>query len=303
MIFSYFERNFKIRIHESSSKGVFDFSGKTLLEICPDSFPFKWNPVVIKADPFLFSFNDTIFLFYEEQVNRNGKGVIKMMQTQDLNQWSEPQAVLKEPFHLSFPYVFKDKEEIFMMPETGNDFSIRLYKSCDKSLKKWELVSKIINDGNCYVDSSIIFKDNLYFLFTTQVKDNDYYQLLYISDTLLSNYREHPMSPLYVGKDYGRNAGSIFMHNNEYFRPSQNCLHDYGKQISVFKITELSKDRYKEVMFKENVIDRKLNFYKKGGHHLNVLQYKNKIILATDAKAYDFNVFNLLKRAFNVIKK
>ena len=67
---------------------------------CP-AFSYR-SSTQIKADPFLFEYNNAIYLFYEEKY-KNGKGYIVCTWTSDLKNWSQPVVVLKEPFHLSFP--------------------------------------------------------------------------------------------------------------------------------------------------------------------------------------------------------
>ena len=64
----------------------------------------KPKPVLFQADSFLFVREDELFLFYELQ-HWDDPGCIAMTKTKDLKSWTKPVIVLKESFHLSFPYV------------------------------------------------------------------------------------------------------------------------------------------------------------------------------------------------------
>ena len=56
--------------------------------------------------------------------------------------------VLEEDFHLSFPFVFKDGDDIYMVPESSKNSDIRLYKSVDFPLK-WKFEKQWICTSCC----------------------------------------------------------------------------------------------------------------------------------------------------------
>lgn len=173
---------------------------------CP-AFSYR-SSTQIKADPFLFEYNNAIYLFYEEKY-KNGKGYIVCTWTSDLKNWSQPVVVLKEPFHLSFPYVFKINDKIYMLPESNESNELRLYECVDFPYK-WKL-NKIIFDNGKYVDSSIICKGDIYYLFTTHKTENSFYHELYYCNDLLSDkWIKHPQSPISNNPKFARNGGSVF---------------------------------------------------------------------------------------------
>ena len=196
---NFFVYNFNIRILEKECKdSFFSTEGNAILDILSDTSLFNTNAPSILADPFLFVHNGTLFLFYEHQDKWvGGKGRLCMRKTSDLKEWTEEVDVLIEPFHLSFPWVFEDDKKIYMLPETGNDNSIRLYETVDDSLTKWKLKSKIVDDGLPWKDSVIYKKDGVYYLFTSHNIHSQTEQHLFISQNLLGPYKEHPCSPIY----------------------------------------------------------------------------------------------------------
>ncbi|NIR67375.1 MAG: hypothetical protein GWO10_27260, partial [candidate division Zixibacteria bacterium] len=69
--------------------------------------------------------------------------------------WKYQQVILDETFHLSYPYVFKWQDEFYMIPETFETDSIRLYRASNFP-NEWEFVETLV-DGKDFVDPSIVF--------------------------------------------------------------------------------------------------------------------------------------------------
>lgn len=273
------------------------------------SVPKFWsfNPVIIKADPFLFVKDDILYLFYEEK-KVWGPGKIKMINTKDLVNWSIPQIVLQENFHLSFPFVFRYENNCYMIPETEEDNTIRLYKSENENLTKWSLTKKILfssrnkNMQFNYSDSCIWLIDSIFYLFTSQ-KCNGVYQLqLYISTELDGVYEAHPKSPICVSNKYGRNAGAVFMAGNKLYRPSQDCTTSYGANVSIHEITILTTKEYEETLYVDDIIPRDSPIYSAGGHHFNVTNFGGQYVVSTDGKRNRINLGSLFHKAWTLIK-
>lgn len=292
---------FNIRLNIAGS-GIFNLSESTPIKdlFSTKSF-FKLNPVTYNADPFLFVNNDTLYLFYEEQIRLGGKGIIKMISTQDLEKWSEPITVLSEKFHLSFPNVFQYENNIYMLPETGDDFSLKLYKP-STGLKKWSH-HKTLLSGKKYVDSSIIFKDDVYYLFTSLYENGDYKLMLYMSRTIDGEYEIHPCSPIAYGKNNGRCGGSVFEFENKLYRPTQLCERYYGEGLKINEITTLSESRFSENVLFDRIIPNKLKFYSIGGHHFNYCYFNGYMLSATDGLSRNYNLWEIGRRLSNRLFK
>lgn len=286
----HFRTNFNIRLKECSigDELVNLLNGKTVKDFCAEKGIFKYDQIVIKADPFLFVRNEKLFLFYEEK-RRTSNGYIKMVYTDDLIHWSEPVLVLEENFHLSFPFVFENNGNVYMMPESGEAGEIRIYRFTNEELTECEFCHVPLKGE--FVDSSIIWNDGYYYIFTS---DRLFHQRVFFSQTLLGNYTEHPMSPLYIGKDYGRNAGSVFKYNGNIYRPSQDCSRLYGGNVALHKISKLNVNVIEEEIYLENILNTSDEFYKYGGHQFNLVNFKGKIILATDSLGLNYNIFQIL---------
>lgn len=301
---------FKIRLLQFEKKlDIFDLEkGKTIYDInCLKPY-FTLNPVIINADPFLFVHNERLFLFYEEK-GLTSSGVIKMTSTNDLRKWTPPIVVLKESYHLSFPWVFEYEGDIYMLPETSSNRSIRLYKATNNQLKHFEYVQTLLSEPMdkmvkmSYADSCIFKNNNIYYLFTMiQYEDGINTLELYLSDSLKGHYRKHPMSPIISNSKYARNAGAILYDEGNVFRFSQDCTKRYGDNIHISEIIELTPTVYKERIIKENIIPINLKYYKQGGHQYNVVEFKGKWLVATDAKEYHkLLIPRLLNKLYHIL--
>jgi len=303
MGFLYFS-NFNVNLVEKTGdEDFFSTRGKSVYKMMSDTGLLTKDPVCVLADPFLFEKDGILYLFYECQVKRYGHGDLRMRKTTDLKHWSDEVCVLKEDFHLSFPNVFEDNGEVYMIPETGADGSIRLYKAVDDSLEKWVPFRYIIKDGHCWADSSIVIKDGRYYLFSNIHSRKTPEAHIFVSDSLDGEFVEHPCSPYSKSASDARNAGRLFVHEGKLYRPVQDCSKGYGKQLSIMEVKELGPDSYKEECFREHILDKSNAFYKRGGHHFCPITYKGRILVATDGKQRNYNIRENLNGYCHHIRK
>ncbi|MEB3292295.1 MAG: hypothetical protein VKJ24_03975, partial [Synechococcales bacterium] len=88
------------------------------------------------ADPFMLHENGTWYLFFEVLNSADNLGYIAFATSSNGRDWSYQKVVLKEPFHLSYPYVFKWNDDYYMIPETYQAGQVRLYKA-DRFPDRW----------------------------------------------------------------------------------------------------------------------------------------------------------------------
>lgn len=288
-------QHFKFNLRVNYVKGdLFDFdSYKVVKQLNASRNFFHKEPVVILADPFLFVHDNELYLFYEIQRGMYGKGMIKMKKTKDLKKWTRPKVVLKEEFHLSYPNVFTLNGKIFMIPETYEDKSVRLYTP-NKSLTKWEHYKTLLK-GKDFVDSSILHHNDKYYLFTTEYNSSDTILHLYISDSINGEWVKHPQSPLKTGKNDSRCAGSLFYHNDVLYRPCQRSDETYGDGVDIYQVEKLSPLEYSEKKI-SNIIPNNDRFYSVGGHHFNPCEFNGVQLVATDALDKGTNMHEVLRR-------
>lgn len=302
---------FNIHILQSKGEDFFDIKSAKCIYSKKSLKPhYRINPITILADPFLFVHHDFLYLFYESK-RFFSPGVLKMVKTSDLEHWSEPVTVLREPYHLSYPFVFKDNGYVYMIPETCAVGEIRLYKADDDNLTHFSFVKTLIEQPrNCeirmgYGDSSIYKKEGVYYLMTMLQYEEPINTLeLYVSKHLQGPYKPHPCSPIITSMKVGRNAGSWIGYKGKLYRVSQDCTNRYGDNVNVSEIITLSETEYSEVLKKENILPSTIEKYKEGGHQFNPILYKNNWLLATDAKEYHpMYGWKVVERIMSYLKK
>src|SRR5262249_55518857 len=106
------------------------------------------------ADPFMLRVHHTWYMFFEVLNRQSGRGEIGLATSTDALTWTYRQIVLAQPFHLSYPYVFKWKNDYYMIPESFQTESIRLYKAL-KFPARWAYFSTLAR-GRWFMDSSVV---------------------------------------------------------------------------------------------------------------------------------------------------
>ncbi|WP_206758423.1 hypothetical protein [Nostoc sp. FACHB-133] len=203
------------------------------------------------ADPFMVSDNGTWYMFFEVLNSLNNKGEIGLATSNDGFNWNYKQIVIKEEFHLSYPYIFNFKNEYYMIPESYKANSIRLYKAVDFPTR-WMFLKTLL-DGKDYVDSSVFNFNERWWMFTSSSQSN--ILRLYYTDDLMGRWIEHPQSPIIKDNlNIARPGGRVVVYDNKIFRYTQDDEHLYGNQVRAFEITDLTTTTYKEKAVQNNPI-------------------------------------------------
>lgn len=198
------------------------------------------------ADPHLMLENGSAYLFVEEMNFRERRGYISAYRVQaDLGAVTLG-PVLREPHHLSFPFVFRHGGQIYMMPEAYEARVVPLYRAIEFPMR-WQLERHLLSDLHA-VDSTMIEHDGRLWLFTTVSEfapaSGDLY--LYSACDLAGPWLPHPMNPIRRGVFGARGAGEIFAAGGRLYRPGQDCSRHYGYAVRLFEITLLTKQEYAE---------------------------------------------------------
>jgi len=246
------------------------------------------------ADPFLFSYKGWLYLFYEEE-HLNSPAWICGVRTKDLKHWEKIGVVLKEPFHLSFPFVFENEGQIYMLPETRQKDAVILYKSTGFPYN-WESIQLL--SGDKFVDSSVIKHENMWYLFTTVWYGENNGLKIFVSEQLEGGWQEHPRSPITEDITFSRCGGAVLSVKGKLFRPAQDCSAYYGENVVLYEITELTPTSYKEERIK-GLIENNNSWSIHGGHHFSTTEFKGQNIVAMDGIVDDNIVNNHTRKLFN----
>lgn len=193
------------------------------------------------ADPFLVFRDGCWHMFFELMNAGSGRGEIGCASSLDGLSWSYGQVVIREKFHLSFPSLLEADGELFMVPESRADRTIRLYR-CLHFPADWKCEA-ILMRGD-FADPSIFRHEGYFWLLAQRGLDES---CLYFSESLRGSWKPHPFSPLWAGnQSYSRPAGRIFRHADALYRPVQDGVHGYGRCVRLMTIDELSPAFYVE---------------------------------------------------------
>ena len=200
------------------------------------------------ADPFMVRVQDDWLMFFEIFNQQKDRGEIAFARSKDGYKWHYQRIILSEGFHLSYPYIFEFESNWYMIPESCEANSVRLYKATNFP-DRWELVSEILV-GSRFVDASILSFEGVWWLFVgvepTEGTSCNMLRLYY-ADNLLDRWVEHPMSPI-VSNDskVSRPAGRIRQIDGKLVRFAQDCSVTYGYNVAAIQIESLTKDHYLE---------------------------------------------------------
>lgn len=250
-----------------------------------------WNSTRISAprghfwaDPFLCSHNGKTYCFVEDYVYKTRRGHIAVLEITDTGAELLGDCI-REDFHMSFPFLFRYKGELYMCPESSEARQVRQYR-CKSFPLEWELHS-IAMDGISAADSMFFEHGGKWWMLTNIDRSglNDHcfeLCLFHASSPFDQHWEPHPQNPLRIDPDGGRNAGLI-LEDGRIFRAAQRQGFDqYGQGLMLYEILELSETVYAERPVAE--IDCRFRSGLIGSHHVSTTG--------------DITVFDHLSRSF-----
>ena len=178
------------------------------------------------ADPFILSTTPELTLLVEDYSDF-GVGRISEMTVRD--PFGTPEVGLKvrleSQHHMSYPFLFREGEVTYCLPECHQSNASLLYRyDAGKLTPLTDLVP-----GARATDGTILFHQGLYWLFCGLEDDNDQVNLhLFFSETLRGNWSAHPLNPVKTDVRSSRPAGPVIVHDGALFRPAQDCSRSYG---------------------------------------------------------------------------
>ena len=197
------------------------------------------------ADPFLFEKDGRRHLFLEDLVYKENRGVIAHAEISSAGEVGEVRTVLDTGAHASYPCVFADGGDVYMIPETLEDCSVRLFRA-RRFPEEWEEAAQLFRGPA--VDTSVWKQDGLWWFFTTlqEPRGRGMALFLFWSETLTGRWQYHPRNPISFDVRRARGAGNIFRHGEMLIRPSQDCSGRYGRAFALNRIVKLTREEYEE---------------------------------------------------------
>lgn len=193
------------------------------------------------ADPFCVKHNNEYYIFCEMLDSFSGIGSIGLFIYAN-GTISDVRQIIKEQFHMSYPNVFRYKDNYYMIPETGEANQIRLYKAANFPFE-WKL-DTILADSIKAVDSTILYAGDEEYLFTYDISENESKLLIYRFD--IANKKLYKITTIPDRQEILRPAGNFIYCGDTILRPAQYGKDHYGEKIIFYGIENMPDSGYKE---------------------------------------------------------
>jgi hypothetical protein len=199
------------------------------------------------ADPFILSVRDNeIHVLVEEFFYKERKGIITLLCIDKLSYEIINRKVLLDlPTHLSFPFIYRENEQIYVLPENAGSQSLFLY---EYNREKQELNPIALLNSEPIVDPALYKFGDYYYLFCTKkgrMTNSGLY--MYRSLKLTNGYEQISSLPVKTDKSSARPAGWMGEIEDSFYRISQNSTNSYGEGLTVNKKVSNSFDNYEEI--------------------------------------------------------
>ena len=227
------------------------------------------------ADPFFIREKDTFYLFVEIKGEENAD--IALLTSSNGLDYNYKDIVLDEVFHLSYPQVFKHKDEFYMLPETAGSNNILLYKA-ENFPYNWKVIDTLLKDIELK-DPSLLLSAELNLIVGV---DDNLKQYIFTADSLTGKWTEAKNYKQRWGNET-RPGGRFFKVDGDWFLPLQNRSLGYGTGISLYKLnTENDRLEFKlaEKMYLGPQKD--IEWFNRGMHHLDIQEMENGYYMVYD---------------------
>ena len=197
------------------------------------------------ADGFAVKEKDQLLLFFEDYSYCQRKAHISALYFNE-NEKSvmDVRMALKEPWHLSYPYLFNYENKIYCIPESLEHGSVELYE-LDVLTGKLEHVRTLVA-GLSAADPSLVFHCQRWYLFFTPAHATNIVLNLWHADTLEGPFVPHILSPVKADIRNARPAGAFFEMDKKLYRPAQDCSQTYGGRVVINQIKALTATEFVE---------------------------------------------------------
>lgn len=199
------------------------------------------------ADPFPVMRNGRNYIFFEELVFTEGKGHISVVEVDRTGLRSGPMRVLEKDYHLSYPFILEQGGELYMIPESGDNRTVELYR-CVEFPHRWQL-EKILLAGRWFTDATLHGSGANWWMFVNVgIEGGEAHDELhlYSAPGILGPWKPHPRNPVKSDVRSARPAGRVYQRDGVLLRPAQICAPIYGSGVALNRVLELSADAYAE---------------------------------------------------------
>jgi hypothetical protein len=199
------------------------------------------------ADPFPIERGGRHYVFFEELEFGLGRARISMIELARDGSASTPVPVLERPYHLSYPFLFEHAGALFMIPETGDNRCVEVYR-CRRFPDEWTLEKVLLEDG-FFTDATLHRAPDRWWMFVNLSPDGtqacDELHLYHAADPL-GAWKPHRLNPVKSDVRGARPAGRLYQSGGALYRPGQIGTPIYGHGVSINRVLRLTPTEYVE---------------------------------------------------------
>ena len=198
------------------------------------------------ADSFALKDDGRLLLMFEDYNYKLRKAEISSVWFSEReDSVSEVVQVLAEPWHLSYPFLFREEDNIYCMPESLHHGSVELYRF---DVISGKLVHhKTLLPGIAAADATLVQHQNRWYLFFTPAHATNVELNIWHSDSLDEPFEPHELNPVKADIANARPAGPFFMLDGKLYRPAQDCSRTYGAQVIINEVKLLTGKEFLEM--------------------------------------------------------
>lgn len=227
-------------------------------------------PFTFLADPFGLVRDGRLVVLAEAYDYRTRHGVIDALEfDDDLNPVAR-RTVLREPWHLSYPFVFEADGEVWMAPEAHRSGTFTIYRAAAFP-DRWEPAGRFDLDTPA-IDPTPFRHDGLWWLaYSPDGPQSSKQGRLHLAfaERLTGPWRVHPGNPVRVDRSSSRPGGTPFIDAGVLTIPMQDCTATYGGAIRLLRVHDLSPDRFVAEAGPQLVAPPSAGAYREGFHTLS----------------------------------
>lgn len=230
------------------------------------------------ADPFILDVTDSeIIILAEEYCYEMRRGrIARVVIDRRTYEEKEFEVILELPTHLSFPFIIRQDDKMYIMPESSASGCSTVYEY-DDAIRKLTPLHHVSEEA--FTDAAIFEIEGQSYLCTTMLPETNSKSVKIYSFDREKLHIVERVATVNFSKLCGRNAGEVFSVNGQFYRPAQDCTLRYGHGV---------------ILQKMNIKDGQWSFedvnsfypdtfrYNQGVHTFN--HYKGLIVI--DARGY-----------------
>ncbi|MFT3885300.1 MAG: hypothetical protein QM724_07680 [Flavobacteriales bacterium] len=236
----------ELKEHEEWNLGILHQPIHTLLQERPN-LNVRWLPAPGKgqyrADPFGYTREEQLVLFYEKYDYAHGRGIISRLRPRPDNILKRSRTMLDEGDHLSYPFVVEREGSVYVIPEQASTGRVDLYRVTDDN-ESFERMTTLLHEP--LLDPTLVEHGGRWWLFGTKAPLTNEELFIYHSDRFEGPYVPHTLNPVKTDIRSARPAGTPFRHEGTLYRPAQDSSLTYGGRVAINRIITLTPDTFQE---------------------------------------------------------